>query len=282
MMITHTKDELKGFLSPSNNTRKTVGFVPTMGALHQGHLSLVQRALNENDLVVVSIFVNPTQFNNPEDLQRYPRNLEADVSLLKSLSPEVIVFAPAAKDLYQETISVKAYDFGSLTQFMEGQHRAGHFDGVATVVSLLFDAVNPDCAYFGEKDFQQLRVIQTLVQDQNLSISIVPCPIARNADGLALSSRNQRLTEAQKQQAALLYRVLEQTQKSFAHQTLEQLRKSAKQAFSDQIDFDLEYFEIADAQTLTPAINIASGKKYRAFIAAHFHGVRLIDNLELN
>lgn len=282
MTILQTKEELQAFLGPAKQTQKRIGFVPTMGALHQGHLSLVKRAQDECDLVVVSIFVNPTQFNNPEDLAKYPRHLDGDVALLNTLNPNIIVFAPAPENIYGTEVCARQYDFGTLGRYMEGLHRPGHFDGVATVVSLLFDAVTPDRAYFGEKDFQQLRIVETLVAIEQYPTIIVPCAIARSPEGLALSSRNERLSDQQRDQALLLSRVLYAAQNNFSSSSITQLKKEASMAFENAPEFDLEYFEIADVESLIPTQTKEAHKKYRAFLAAHIGGVRLIDNLELN
>lgn len=282
MITLHTKEDLRTLLEPQKQNQKRIGFVPTMGALHQGHLTLVSRALEECDFVVVSIFVNPTQFNNPEDLAKYPRHLDNDLKTLSSLNSSILVFAPSAEHLYGAQVSARRYDFGALGQHMEGRHRPGHFDGVATVVSLLFDAVTPDRAYFGEKDYQQLRIVETLVQIEQRETVIVPCAIARNSEGLALSSRNQRLSDTELQQALLLPRVLNDAFVSFGKNSILAIKNQVKAAFDQAPEFDLEYFEIADVDSLVPTLTKDPKKKYRAFVAAHIGGIRLIDNLELN
>lgn len=282
MTTLHTKEELQTILAPEKQNQKRIGFVPTMGALHQGHLTLVSRALEECDHVVVSIFVNPTQFNNAEDLAKYPRHLDNDLAQLASVSRNILVFAPAPENIYGTQVSARQYDFGALGQHMEGQHRPGHFDGVATVVSLLFDAVTPDRAYFGEKDYQQLRIVETLVQIEQRDTIIVPCSIARNSEGLALSSRNERLDDEQLNQALLLARVLNEARKNFNSHSFQAIKNEVTAAFEKAPEFDLEYFEIADVDSLVPTLMKDPEKKYRAFIAAQLGGVRLIDNLELN
>ena len=282
MTILQTKEELQRFLAPFKQIHKVIGFVPTMGALHQGHLSLVTRAQEECDLVVVSIFINPTQFNNTEDLAKYPRNVARDIAQLRGVSEEIIVFTPTPENIYGRSIRARQYDFGPLGHFMEGEHRPGHFDGVATVVSLLFDAVTPHRAYFGEKDYQQLRIVETMVAIEERDTVIVPCAIARNAKGLALSSRNERLNDQQRDQALLLSRVLLEAREHFTANTIESLKERAVAAFSNTPEFDLEYFEIADTETMVPTLTKEPNKKYRAYIAAQLNSVRLIDNLELN
>ena len=282
MTTLHTKEELQTILAPEKQNQKRIGFVPTMGALHQGHLTLVSRALEECDHVVVSIFVNPTQFNNAEDLAKYPRHLDNDLAQLASVSRNILVVAPATENIYGTQVSARQYDFGALGQHMEGQHRPGHFDGVATVVSLLFDAVTPDRAYFGEKDYQQLRIVETLVQIEQRDTIIVPCSIARNSEGLALSSRNERLDDEQLNQALLLARVLNEARKNFNSHSFQAIKNEVTAAFEKAPEFDLEYFEITDVDSLVPTLMKDPEKKYRAFIAAQIGGVRLIDNLELN
>ncbi len=282
MTILQTKEDLQQYLGPYKQANKCIGFVPTMGALHQGHLSLASRALEECALVVVSIFVNPTQFNNPEDLEKYPRQLAQDVAILSALNTDIVVFSPTSENIYAGQVKARQYDFGDLGSFMEGLHRPGHFDGVATVVSLLFDAVTPDRAYFGEKDYQQLRIVETLVAIEKQPVIIVPCAIARNVEGLALSSRNQRLNVLQRQQALLLIQVLRDARKNFGTTSIEAIKKQVFTAFENNPECTLEYFEIADVVSLVPRNTKDPKKKYRAFIAAHIAGVRLIDNIELN
>jgi pantoate--beta-alanine ligase len=282
MTILHTKEELQTILGPAKLAQKSIGLVPTMGALHLGHLSLVAKSLEECDLTVVSIFVNPTQFNNTEDLVKYPRNLDQDITELSTLGSDIIVFAPSAQEIYGSEVSARHFDFGDLEKFMEGHHRPGHFSGVATVVSLLFDAVTPDYAYFGEKDYQQLRIIETLVKLERRDTVIVPCSIARSHEGLALSSRNQRLNEKQLEQALLISQVLNQACKRFGTDEIQTIKKIVAATFEKHPEFELEYFEIADVESLIPTLTKEPQKKYRAFIAAHLGGVRLIDNLDLN
>lgn len=282
MITLHTQEELQAILAPAKQAQKHIGLVPTMGALHQGHLTLVSRSLEECDLTVVSIFVNPTQFNKAEDLAKYPRHLAGDVAQLSAVSKEIIVFAPTPEDIYGPNISARHYDFGDLERFMEGQHRPGHFNGVATVVSLLFDAATPDRAYFGQKDYQQLRIVETLVQIEQRPTVIVACDIARSAEGLALSSRNERLNEEQLRQALLLSKTLKDARRNFSKTSIDTIKTQTEAVFKNIPEFDLEYFEIADVTSLVPTLTKDPQKKYRAFIAAHLGGVRLIDNLELN
>ncbi|MEZ4818281.1 MAG: pantoate--beta-alanine ligase [Flavobacteriaceae bacterium] len=281
-MVYHTqlslKKKLEGYISP----QKKVGLVPTMGALHKGHLSLVKKALEMNDLVVVSIFVNPTQFDNPSDLKKYPRTLEADVTLLKSLKGNLFIYVPEASDLYGTQVISKKYQFGGIEKQMEGKFRKGHFDGVGTVLNLLFRAVMPTHAYFGEKDFQQLQIVKKLVEIEKLPIKIIGCPIKRESHGLAMSSRNKRLSEKQFKEAVLIYKTLKEIQENFDQTSIAKLHKMVETKFVKNPGLTLEYFEIAAIKNLKPAQRKIKGNTYRAFIAAFAGEVRLIDNIALN
>lgn len=280
VVITH-KPKLKDFLETERGSKK-IGFVPTMGALHAGHLSLVKKALDENDLVVVSIFVNPTQFNNAADLKKYPRTLDADYALLKNIEGEIIVYAPEISDLYENSVTAKKYDFGGLEKEMEGKHREGHFNGVGTILNKLFRIIKPDLAYFGEKDFQQLQIVKKLVAIENLPVKIVGCPILREANGLAMSSRNKRLTPTQFEEAAFIYNTLQEVSEKFDSASIAELNEFVSERFLTNPHLKLEYFEIADQETLKTAEKKNSAAKYRAFIAAFIGEVRLIDNMPLN
>jgi len=258
---------------------RSIGLVPTMGALHEGHITLVKRALEDNDLVLVSIFVNPTQFDNKNDLKNYPKTLESDLSKLQTLGENVWVYAPEADDLYSNKIEPKTYNFGKLETTMEGAHREGHFQGVATVVQKLFEALQPTIAYFGEKDYQQLQIINALVEQENIPVIIIPCPIIRHKDGLAMSSRNKRLNIKERAMAPVIYETL---QKAVALKDIHsptEIESWITEFFALQPDFDLEYFSIANIQTLEK-VSALNGSKTRAFIAIKLGGVRLIDNIK--
>ena len=258
---------------------KSIGLVPTMGALHEGHITLVKRALEDNDLVLVSIFVNPTQFDNKNDLKNYPKTLESDLTKLQTLGGNVWVYAPEADDLYNNKIETRVYNFGKLETTMEGAHREGHFQGVATVVQKLFEALQPTVAYFGEKDYQQLQIITALVRQENIPVVIVSCPIIRHGDGLAMSSRNKRLNIKERAMAPVIYETL---QKAVALKNIhspQQIESWITEFFALQPEFDLEYFSIADIQTLEK-VSALNGSKTRAFIAIKLGGVRLIDNIK--
>lgn len=288
-MVIHTqKKSLALELSAAINTElkagknDKIGFVPTMGALHKGHISLIERALSENDVVVVSIFVNPTQFDNNTDLEKYPRTPEEDISLLKDLKGKIIVYLPEVKDLYDSAISAKNYNFRGLENEMEGKHRNGHFDGVGTILDKFFRLIKPDTAYFGEKDFQQLQIVRKLVEVEKLPVKIIGCPILREENGLAMSSRNKRLSPKQFEEATLIYKVLNEVREKFSSTTLEDLNKLVVERFLQNGNLNLEYFEIANENTLKTATQKSNNSKYRAFIAAFADDVRLIDNMSLN
>ena len=282
MKIHNSKASLKSTLLPLKNNNKSIGYVPTMGALHRGHLSLVKQAFKENDWVVVSIFVNPTQFDDPADLKKYPRTLDNDLLLLNSVSEKIIVFSPEASELYHQNISSKKYHFSGIEKEMEVKHRRGHFDGVGTVLNLLFDAVTPDKAYFGEKDFQQLQIVKELVHLDNIPVKIVGCPIVREKNGLAMSSRNKRLSQKEFSEAALIYKLLTTVQEKFYNLSIAKLNQLVEEEFKKNDFFTLEYFEIANSATLKTHPNKLKNVKYRAFIACFIGGVRLIDNMALN
>ena len=258
----------------------SVGFVPTMGALHKGHISLVESAKKENDLVVVSIFVNPTQFDKKEDLVNYPKTIDRDLEMLEEAQCD-FVFVPAPEEIYADSISSETFSFDGLEHEMEGKYRTGHFDGVGTVVKRLFQIVKPTRAYFGEKDFQQLQIIKKMVQQEALDVEIVPCAIFREEDGLAMSSRNARLSEAHRNAAPLIYKVLKKVQGDFNSKTIASLKAEVSGVFQNEPLLELEYFEIAEETTLKPATKIMPDKNYRAFIAVFAGEIRLIDNIGL-
>jgi pantoate--beta-alanine ligase len=273
--------ELKACINSFLLDNKTIGFVPTMGALHQGHLSLMQESLKNNDFTVVSIFVNPTQFNNPDDLKKYPRTIESDLEKIKNLNPNIIIYAPTVEDIYGEKTVSKSFDYDGLEFQMEGKLRPGHFDGVGTIVKKLFEIVNPNNAYFGEKDFQQLAIVKKLVKKNKISVKIVGCTIHREANGLAMSSRNERLSANERAKAAMIYKTLTEAKKLFGTKTASEVTNWVTKTFKKQSIFELEYFEIADEETLLTCKRKSKTKNYRAFIAVFVNNIRLIDNISL-
>src|SRR5690554_639932 len=288
MVIHTTKETLTKALSLKRNIARQagknykIGFVPTMGALHEGHLSLVLKALEENDVVVVSIFVNPTQFNNSNDLEKYPRTPKKDLSLLEGITKDLMIYLPQVFDIYGEDVASKQYDFEGLEFEMEGKHRKGHFDGVGTVLTKFFQIVEPTKAYFGEKDFQQLQIVKKLVAVNNIPVEIVGCPILREENGLAMSSRNTRLSKQQFEEASLIYKTLMEVREKFNSHSFAELNNMVTERFLQNEDIQLEYFEIANENTLKTEQGKADATKYRAFIAAFLGEVRLIDNMPLN
>ncbi len=281
-MLTFTeKKSLMQHLAKLQNQQLSIGFVPTMGALHIGHLSLVEKSVADNDITVVSIFVNPTQFDNPADLEKYPKNIEKDISLLKPHDSKLIVFTPSINNIYENGLTSESYFFDNLENEMEGKHRKGHFDGVATVVSKLFEIINPNKAYFGEKDFQQLQIVRKMVQQNGMKVSIVNCPIVRENNGLAMSSRNERLSAEERKNAAIIYQILTEVKENFNSKNIQELNELVTERFLSQSNMKLEYFQIADEETLQSIKIKESNKRYRAFIAVFIGGVRLIDNIAL-
>ncbi|NYJ26149.1 pantoate--beta-alanine ligase [Allomuricauda sp. ARW1Y1] len=282
MKIFDRKKDLNTFTLQQRKKDCTIGLVPTMGALHSGHISLVKKALSENDLVVVSIFVNPTQFDKKDDLEKYPRTFEKDIDLLRQVSDKIVVFAPTVDEIYEGKVASESYDFEGLDKVMEGEFRSGHFDGVGTIVELLLRTVAPDRAYFGEKDFQQLQIIRKMAEIKHLPYTIIGCPIEREPHGLAMSSRNERLSKTTREQAGFIHSTLQTAKTKFGTESALDIKDWVASAFKGNPLFELEYFEIADEHTLTPALKIQDNQKYRAFIAVYADGVRLIDNLRLN
>tara|TARA_R110002126_G_scaffold62047_4_gene160125 strand:+ start:2981 stop:3838 length:858 start_codon:yes stop_codon:yes gene_type:complete len=281
MLVIETKNKLTEVLSKLDNNL-SLGLVPTMGALHKGHASLIQKAVNENDRVVVSIFVNPTQFNNKEDLDKYPKTLESDINLISSISKDIIVFTPAVSEIYTDSVVPKIYDFEGLDKVMEGEFRDDHFNGVGTIVEELLTIIKPKKAYFGEKDFQQLRIIQKLTEIQHIPVEIIGCEIIREDHGLAMSSRNERLSKKIRQKAAFIYKTLQTAKNKFGMENALNVKDWVINEFQKNDEFQLEYFDITDVETLTPINNKINNVKYRAFIAVYVEDVRLIDNIALN
>ncbi|MDR3341089.1 MAG: pantoate--beta-alanine ligase [Candidatus Symbiothrix sp.] len=277
MQVLYAIINLQNELSKDKGSGKTIGFVPTMGALHQGHLELVKRSVVENDVTVVSIFVNPTQFNDKTDLSNYPRNLQADCDLLRETGCNY-VFAPDADEIYPEP-DTRRFDFGALANVMEGQFRPGHFNGVAQVVSRLFAIVKPDKAYFGEKDFQQLTIIREMVKQLQLNIRIIACPIVREKDGLAMSSRNMRLSDTQRKEAVFISKALFDSREKQKDCTVTALKNQVIEQINAIPDLQVEYFEIVDGYTLQSIDNWNDTNYPVACIAVFAGEVRLIDNI---
>lgn len=282
MFLFSTKAELQAYLKPFRDANKAIGLVPTMGAIHHGHLSLMEQSLNENECTVVSIFVNPTQFNNVEDLAKYPRTLERDQEIIKSLSEQIVIFAPSVDEIYGGNTVAQSFDFDGLENEMEGASRPGHFDGVGTIVSKLFELVAPTKAYFGEKDFQQLQIIRKMVDKLHIPVIVIGVSIFRESDGLAMSSRNERVSKEGLKKSTFIYQVLLKAKDLFKSESISKVNAFVESEFKNNPNFELEYFTIADEDTLKTATSNDPNRKYRGFIVAHIEGVRLIDNLSFN
>lgn len=278
MKIIKLKKELQAEIDILKSSGKTIGFVPTMGALHDGHKSLVKKAVSENDCCIVSIFVNPTQFNNASDLEKYPRNLNQDAGLLESIGCQLI-FAPEPQEIYQaEELNKRfEFDFGGLDTVMEGKYRPGHFNGVVQIVSILFELVRPDKAYFGEKDFQQLAIIHRMVKLLNFNVEIVDCPIVREPSGLALSSRNERLTDEQRKKAVEISKVLSESRNFATQLSPIQLTQWVVELIDLVPGLEVEYYEIVNTTTLQPVYSWEEPSV--GCIAVYCGEVRLIDNI---
>lgn len=294
MLIFKTIQQIKIFLGNARDQQKNVSFVPTMGALHQGHISLVNAAKAQSDIVVCSIFVNPTQFNDLSDLKHYPRTFDTDCQLLEKAGCD-IVFAPEVSEIYtlnelelkkqaiedKSWTQGKAVDFGLLEKVMEGAHRPGHFNGVAQIVSKLFRIVEPDKAYFGQKDFQQLAIIRSMVTQLDMPVEIISCPIIRETNGLAMSSRNERLSDKERSCASLISKTLFDVKELQTTKTIVELKAFAEAQIKTEPQIQLEYFEISDATTLQPISDYKQSRSAVACIAVKLGDVRLIDNVVL-
>ena len=279
MKVLKSKKTLIDYVERQREMGKKIGFAPTMGALHQGHLSLYKAAKKENDEVISSIFVNPTQFNNPDDFQKYPKTLEKDLELLEKAGVDA-VYVPNVEEMYPDGLNSKKYDFDGFENEMEGKYRPGHFDGVGTIVEELFRQVQPHNAYFGEKDYQQLAIIKKMVEKTKLPVKIHGVPTLREEDGLAMSSRNVRLTETQRKEATIIYETLTKVKEWFKVISVEEIKLRVLEIFRNS-NFELEYFVIADEKTLKETDYFYKDKNYRAFIVAYADTVRLIDNMHL-
>ncbi|CDN75223.1 pantoate--beta-alanine ligase [Elizabethkingia anophelis] len=280
MEILRNRQSLSDYIAAVKKEGKKIGFAPTMGALHDGHMSLYKEARKDNDIVISSVFVNPTQFNNPDDLKKYPRTEENDIAMLEKAGVDA-VYIPTIEDIYPAKAESKHYDFGGIENEMEGKFRPGHFDGVGTVVSELFRQVQPDNAYFGEKDYQQLAIIKKLVEIEKFPIKIHGVPIYRAENGLALSSRNARLSEEERNGATLIYKTLVKVNEWFRVISIPEIKKRVEEIF-EQSDYELEYFLIADEEMLKETDFFYKDKNYRAFIVVFVGEVRLIDNMHLD
>jgi pantoate--beta-alanine ligase len=279
MQLINTIEEVKNKISQIRAKGTSIGFVPTMGALHEGHLSLIREARKENDFVICSIFVNPIQFNNKSDLENYPKSLEQDIDMLNIEKCDML-FSPSENEILPR-IDNKTFDLGDLDKVMEGKFRPGHFEGVAAIVKTLFEIIEPNRAYFGMKDYQQLVIIHKITKDHDLPVEIVPCPTVRDQDGLALSSRNQLLSKSEKKQAATIYKVLKMIKIHSGYSTISEIKEYVETQFRKSKGLKLEYFEIVDMYTLKPLKAWAESNNVIACTAVYVGDVRLIDNIIL-
>jgi pantoate--beta-alanine ligase len=273
---------LTKYLDKFSDSKAKIGFVPTMGSLHEGHLSLIDKSIHKSTITVVSIFLNPTQFNDCKDLEEYPVDHNADFRILKVYDDQLILFVPDIKEIYGNNIKTKKFSFCGLDKYMEGSSRGNHFNGVMTVVERLFEIVKPDYAFFGEKDFQQLRIIESFVKNKSLNIEIIRCKTKRSYDGLALSSRNKKLNNSSKKIASNLYKALRFARDNFDNLEISEIVSRIEKKFHKISEISLDYFLIADESKLHPTNQKFDGVKYRAFIAATINNIRLIDNINLN
>lgn len=278
----NSKTEVEQYIKQQKAKQLTIGFAPTMGALHRGHISLYEEARKHNDIVVSSIFVNPTQFNNPEDLEKYPRTVERDILQLENSGFVDAVYIPNIEDIYPTGLKSQKHQYDGLENEMEGAARPGHFDGVGTVIETLFNQIQPNNAYFGEKDFQQLKIIQKLVKNLNLPVKIHGVPIYRENNGLAMSSRNMRLSDFEKEQSLIINKTLDKVNEWFKTLSAYEIKKRVDSIFAKENGMTLEYFMIADEESLKEAGVFHKNKNYRAFIVVNVGNVRLIDNKKLD
>ena len=282
MLIVYRKEKVTGLIKQAISSKKSIGLVPTMGSLHKGHLSLIEKANKNNDTIWVSIFINPTQFNSSKDFKKYPKNLEKDIDLIESISDKINVFIPNEKEMYDGMPKLKIYDFKSLDVELEGKYRKNHFNGVATIVSKLLNLFKPNNVYFGEKDYQQTLIIRELVRIEKINVNIIICPTVREKDGLALSSRNNLLSDSEREKSSIIFVSLNYLKKNFNSLKLESIKKSIIKSIQKNKNFKVEYLEIADSTTLQIHRKMNPKKSYRAFICVNINDVRLIDNLLLN
>lgn len=282
MILFKNADQLHNYLEEQHETRKKIGFVPTMGALHQGHISLIESSKKQNDITVCSIFVNPTQFNDPKDYEKYPITIETDIYQLETKGCDII-FLPSVKEIYPATFNKEVYDLGYLETVLEGKFRPGHFQGVCMVMHRLLEIIDCDNLYLGQKDYQQCMVIKRLIEltGKKEKINVIVCPTLRETDGLAMSSRNTRLNEEERKKATAIYQALTYLKSNLTKESLDELLQKAKQLLLEK-DFKIDYAAIADAETLELMDEWPGNRKMVALVAAFMNEVRLIDNMQLN
>ena len=279
MQLYTLKSQVEKSIDKAKDLKKTIGLVPTMGSLHQGHLSLLKKAVQSCEVVWVTIFVNPTQFNNKQDLNNYPKNIKKDLKMIYEISKNIFVFNPEISEMYENKLKIENFDFQDLDKELEGKYRNNHFSGVGTIVSKLFNLFKPTKAFFGEKDFQQTRIIDRLIKIKNFQTELVICPTVREQNGLALSSRNAFLSTENKEKAAVIYKTLIYCKENFKKKSFKNIYNDCKKEINSLNDFELEYLEITDNKTLKKAKKNDVNKSFRVFICVLVNGVRLIDNI---
>ena len=282
MKVVKTIREIKKIISEQTKQDLKLGLIPTMGALHEGHLSLIEKAKKNCDLIWVSIFVNPTQFNDINDFESYPRDYLGDILKIKAISSDINIFIPHTSMIYNEKVESDKFDFGLLNKVMEGKFRPGHFNGVATIVKKLFKIFNPNFVYFGEKDFQQTTIIKKIIKDYFPKINLIVCPTLRQNNGLALSSRNKLITEKSLKNCGVIFECLIFTKKNYLKISFSDLFEIVKEKIQKFKNFELEYFEIRNEETMKSYEKHTKKSRFRAFICVKVDGIRLIDNLLLN
>ena len=279
MQLYTLKSQVEKSIDKAKDLKKTIGLVPTMGSLHQGHLSLLKKAVQSCEVVWVTIIVNPTQFNNKQDLNNYPKNIKKDLKMIYEISKNIFVFNPEISEMYENKLKIENFDFQDLDKELEGKYRNNHFSGVGTIVSKLFNLFKPTKAFFGEKDFQQTRIIDRLIKIKNFQTELVICPTVREQNGLALSSRNALLSTENKEKAAVIYKTLIYCKENFKKKSFKNIYNDCKKEINSLNDFELEYLEITDNKTLKKTKKNDVNKSFRVFICVLVNGVRLIDNI---
>jgi pantoate--beta-alanine ligase len=279
MQLYTLKSQVEKSIDKTKDLKKTIGLVPTMGSLHQGHLSLLKKAVQSCEVVWVTIFVNPTQFNNKQDLNNYPKNIKKDLKMIYEISKNIFVFNPEISEMYENKLKIENFDFQDLDKELEGKYRNNHFSGVGTIVSKLFNLFKPTKAFFGEKDFQQTRIIDRLIKIKNFQTELVICPTVREQNGLALSSRNALLSTENKEKAAVIYKTLIYCKENLKKKSFKNIYNECKKEINSLNDFELEYLEITDNKTLKKTKKNDVNKSFRVFICVLVNGVRLIDNI---
>ncbi len=279
MQLYTLKSQVEISIEKAISLKKTIGLVPTMGSLHLGHLSLLKKAVQSCEVVWVTIFVNPTQFNSKQDLNNYPKNITKDLEMIYEVSKNINVFNPEISEMYENKLKIENFDFQNLDKELEGKYRNNHFSGVGTIVSKLFNIIKPTKAFFGEKDFQQTRIIDRLIKIKNFQTELIVCPTIREKNGLALSSRNALLSTENKNKAAIIYKTLIYCKENLPKSTFQKIYNDCKKEINSLDDFELEYLEITENETLKKVKKIEANKSFRIFICVLVSGVRLIDNI---